>query len=511
MEHDIVLAALNARYGHAALGPRCLLANMGELKSRTVLEEFLIGDPPQRIVERILHHRPRIVGFSIAIWNAEPTGKCIALLRRLDPGIRIVVGGPELRWAEEAPPGADVLIRGEGEVVFPEVCAALLDGRSVESRIDGAHPDLSEIELPYREYRDEDVRQRIISVEASRGCPFGCEFCLSSRETSVRPVPLDRLLPALDELIRRGARGFKFIDRTFNLDLESCRRILDFFHEHWPRNADGTLVSPLSRRQAALGSDRGESFFLHFEVVPDRFDSALITSLARFPAGGVQLEIGVQTLDGEVGRRISRRVDPAATEKNIRALKDRTGVHIHADLIAGLPGEGIDGLARSYDALRAMGPDEIQIGILKLLPGAPIIRHSEAFGMVFNPDPPYDVLETDRIPFRRMQQLKRLARCHEMFVNSGKFRDAMGRVMDDAPSAFEAFAEFSTWAWERTGREHGISQNRQYALVLDYLCENRGRDRTEAARTLIEDYRRIGRDRYLPEDLRPYVNPRKGP
>ena len=501
----IVIAVLNARYSHTALGPRCLLANMGDLRSQTVLEEFLIQDDLLRVAEVILSRNPRIVGLSVSIWNVSPTARLIALLKRLNPGIRIVIGGPEVRWADAPIYGADVLVRGEGELVFPEVCTRLLAGEEVPPVLDGGLPNLDAIILPYDDYSDEDLRQRIIYVESSRGCPFSCEFCLSSREEKVRSFNLDRLLPAFDRLIERGCRCFKFIDRTFNLELETCLRILEFFFKRWPRDENGNLTGPALTRQVAQGVNRGMSFFLHFEVVPDRFDERLVDSLARFPAGGVQLEMGVQTLDPEIGNRISRRVDAVVTARNLALIKERTGAHVHADLIIGLPGEDDAGFARSYDALRAMGPDEIQVGILKLLPGAPIARHRESFNLVFNHEPPYDILKSDCISFHRMQELKRLAKYHDIFVNSGNFTGTMRWLMDDGTSAFAAFDEFSGRLYSATGQDHAISRQRQYALVLEYLTDRQGMTADRAGKLLTADYLKVGSERHMPECLRPFT------
>lgn len=501
----IIIAVLNARYSHTALGPRYLLANMGELKSQTVLEEFLIQDDLLRVTEKILSHKPQIVGLSVSIWNASAVAKLIPLLKSINPELKIIIGGPEVRWASAPAYGADVLVRGEAEIVFPDICGKILSGSPVAAVVDGGLPDLDSIVLPYDEYSDDDLKQRIIYVESSRGCPFSCEFCLSSREERVRSFNLKRILPAFDRLISRGCRGFKFIDRTFNLDISSCLELLEFFFLRWPRDEDGELIGPEAARQVGLGSSRGKSFFLHFEVVPDRFDERLLQSLARFPAGGVQLEMGVQTLDPEVGERISRKVDESLTEQNLKLIKGQTGAHVHADLIMGLPGEDDIGFARSFDALRGMGPDEIQVGILKLLPGAPLVRHVEKYALVFNQEPPYDILKTDCIPFSRMQELRRFAKYYDIFVNSGKFSSAMGRIMDNAPSAFSAFDLFSLWLYADTGQDFGISQQRQYALVQRFLTEEAVLTPQQAGELLVADFMKEGNERYLPECLRPFA------
>ena len=502
--HNILLVVLNARYSHPALGVRCLLANMGNLRSETALEEFLIGDDPQLILENILRHRPQVVGFSLSIWNVQPTSRVMALLRRVAPEIRIIAGGPEVRWAQEPPLHVDTVIRGEGETVFPELCKSFLNGDTPPPVVDGGLPNLEELNLPYNEYTDEDLSRRITYVETARGCPFGCEFCLSSRETHVREFSLERMLPVFDNLLERGCRTFKFIDRTFNRNLRSCEQLLDFFYSRWPRDAHGNLIGPGSGRQMDKSAENRTGLFLHFEVVPDRFDERIVESLARFPAGGVQLEVGVQTLDPEAGERIGRRINVSATRRSLSLLSGKTEVHIHADLIAGLPGEDAEDFERSFNGLREMCPGEIQLGILKLLPGAPLARHVEPYKMVFNPEPPYDVLQTDRIPFERMQELKRLARYYEMFSNSGKFFRGMQELMDGESSAFAAFDAFSAWLWKRFGRAHAIGLPKQYEALHDYLSTERNLGTRRAGILLAADYLSTARERYMPERLRPF-------
>ena len=261
----------------------------------------------------------------------------------------------------------------------------------------------------------------------------------------------------------------------------------------------------MDSRQASPNARRGKSFFLHFETVPDRFDANLIESLARFPAGGIQLEMGIQTLNASVGERISRKVDRKTAENNIRELKKASGVHIHADLIAGLPGESVEGFAQSFNLLRDMQPDEIQIGILKLLPGAPIARYRQVFQMVFSPKPPYEVIQTDRISFFQMQEMKRFARYYDIFVNPGRFLKTMNQLMAPASSAFRAFADFSNWLWTTLGREYAISLARQYELVLEYNRQVLGHDEKGVGAVLVEDYLRKGVARHLPVCLQPYL------
>ena len=253
------------------------------------------------------------------------------------------------------------------------------------------------------------MAHRLIYVEASRGCPFSCEFCLSSLDIPVRQAPLPALLSHLQRLLDRGVRQFKFVDRTFNLNLETARTILEFL---------------LERHQPGR--------FFHFEMVPDRLPDALRELIARFPAGALQFEVGVQTFNAEVAARISRRQDYARLEDNFRFLREQTGVHIHADLIVGLPGESLESFAAGFDRLIALGPHEIQVGILKRLRGTPIVRHDAEWQMVYSPHPPYEILQNRLIDFRQMQKLRRFARYWDLVGNSGNFVETTPLIWSEA-------------------------------------------------------------------------------
>jgi hypothetical protein len=237
----------------------------------------------------------------------------------------------------------------------------------------------------------------------------------------------------LDRLIARGARTFKFVDRTFNLNLSTSRAILEFFLNQWQ-----------------------EAMFVHFEMVPDRMPQALLELLERFPAGGVQLEVGIQTFDEATARNISRRQNYAKLEQNLRYLRARTGVHIHADLIAGLPGESLESFGRGFDRLLALDPQEIQVGILKRLRGTPITRHDAEWEMRYSPHPPYEILQNRLLSFGDVQRLRRFARFWDLLANSGRFTRTLPLLWEDGASAFERFIGFSDWLAERFGRTHSV-------------------------------------------------------
>ncbi len=480
---DIVLATLNAKYIHASFGLRYLMANLGELQDRACIAEFVINQQPLEIVEAILTHQPRIVGFGVYIWNVEQTTEVVALLKRICPDLIIILGGPEVSYetqGQEIVALADHVITGEADVKFANVCRSLLrdtdtpvceasEGRQacLPHIIAAELPALTQLASPYELYTDEDLKNRVIYVEASRGCPFTCEFCLSSLDIPVRAFPTEAFLASMQRLLDRGATQFKFVDRTFNLHLPTSSAILQFFLDRWR-----------------------EGLFLHFEMVPDRLPEQLRGLIKKFPAGAVQFEVGIQTFDEATSKNISRRQNLDRLADNFRFLREETGVHIHADLIVGLPGEGIESFGRGFDRLVRLGPQEIQIGILKRLRGTPIVRHDEEYRMIYAPHPPYEILSTREIPFADLQRMRRFARYWDIIANSGHFTATLQLLWQNAASPFAEFLRFSDWLHTTLRRTHQIALHVIAQVLFDYLTEERGMDHELTASTLEADWHR---------------------
>jgi len=470
---DILLSTLNAKFAHAAFGLRYLLANLGELKERAAIAEFEISQRPIDVAEAILAREPRIVGLGVYIWNIGPMTELVGILKRARPSLIIVLGGPEVSHEvdrQEIVRLADYTITGEADLEFAVLCRQLLSGqRPLINIINADPPHFEALALPYDLYDDRDVAHRVIYVEASRGCPFTCEFCLSSLEVPVRNAPLEPFLKAMDDLLARGVRQFKFVDRTFNLNIAIGKSILQFF---------------LERMRPGL--------FVHFEMVPDRLPDALRALIVQFPDGALQFEVGIQSFNPEVQALISRRQNNDKTADNLRWLREHTPVHIHADLIVGLPGESLDSLAAGFDRLYALRPQEIQVGILKRLRGTPIVRHDVEWQMVYSPQSPYEVLSTKLIDFATMCRLRRFARYWDLFANSGRFTQTLPLLMRDG-SPFARFMELSNWLWDTTKQTHGIALVRSFELLLRFVRECNPELTDEAARALGRDYRRDGR------------------
>ena len=519
---SIVLSTLNAKYIHASLGLRYLLANMGELSPMTALREFTIARKAQDIVDELLFtlesmaattipgvSDTQIIGFGVYIWNVQQTTAVVRLLKAARPGIKIVLGGPEVSYEaneQEIVRLADHVITGWGDLSFAKLCRDLMRGTKPLKIVIGEQPALDQIALPYAKYSDTDLAHRQLYVEASRGCPFKCEFCLSALDKTAWAFDLDVFLAEMQFLYQRGARNFKFVDRTFNLNIDTSVRILRFFLDH--------LTSPDSK---ALPDD----LFVHFEVVPDHLPDRLKQIIAQFPPGVLQLEVGVQSFSVEVQQRISRRQDNARSEANMRWLLAESNAHLHTDLIFGLPGETLESFAAGFDRLYAMKPHEIQLGLLKRLRGTPIARHTADYGMVYDSTPPYTVLQTGVVDASTMQRITRFARYWDKLANSGRFAQSLLILLNDrtatptqnhaekVASPFYAFLDFSDWLWKNAEKTNDLSPEFLIDAMFAYLTE-RGVPVPTIQTALLADYETSGA-RGSPRTLRGLLAKRGAP
>ncbi|MBY0443852.1 MAG: DUF4080 domain-containing protein [Burkholderiales bacterium] len=429
----IILSTLNARYTHASLGLRYLFANMGELQAQTEIMEFVIGGKTTEFAERLLAKKPKIIGFGVYIWNVEETARLVALIKRVAPEVKIILGGPEVSYEiseQLIVKDADFVVTGWGEVTLPDLCRQIIYGPQPLMKMHiGIQAKLADLKLPYQFYTDEDIKNRTLYVEASRGCPFLCEFCLSALDKTAWPFHLDEFLSEMETLYQRGARLFKFVDRTFNLNIKTSLRIMQFFLDKIAAHPDDPI-------------------FAHFEVVPDHLPEALKECIMKFPPGALQFEIGIQSFNPEVQALVSRKQNNNKATENIRWLVENTHAHMHVDLIAGLPGESIESFGLGFDQLYALKPHEIQFGILKRLRGTPIIRHTDEFSMKYDPFPPYTILANNLIDFANMQRLVRFSRYWDLVANSGRFANTLPVLLGDAP--FERFMACSDWLYAHT-------------------------------------------------------------
>lgn len=477
---DILFIAVNARFGHCSFAVRTLLANLGPLRSQAAMLEVDLDTTPFQLASDIVAHGPRVAGFAVYLWNVRTIRETSAILRRVAPALRIVLGGPEITrdCAGDWDGLADALVVGEGESAARRLCAAFLEGEQLNpagtnatsapsrARVVLAKPeDPATLELPYDLYTDADLAHRTLFVESSRGCPCRCSYCTSGG-TGLRLFPLDRLLPAFDRLLQRGARHFRFLDRSFNVDEPHACRVLSFF---------------LARHPQRIG--------LHLEFLPCRPGAELRDCLTAFPPGVLHLEVGIQTLNPDVARRIGRAADTAVAVETARFLCHTARAIVHADLIFGLPGEDEQSFARGFDLLvRTVNPAELQVNLLKRLPGTPLAANPGFAGLVFNPHPPYELLASDALDFSAVVRLQQFARCWEMIHNRGRFPRAVARLLlPDGASPFARFAALAARIQSAEGRLHALGADCLAAHVGAFLKDECGETESSARELIAAD------------------------
>ncbi len=478
----IILTTLNSRYTHSSIGLRYLYANLKELQQDAKILEFSINDAIQSVAEKLLMFSPDIIGIGVYIWNAKEVNELLHIIKKISPNTKVILGGPEVTHKpfrvnfDEA----NFIIQGEGDIAFYELCKNIINETPPQDKtIKMNLPSLKNLSLPYKYYTDDDIKNRYIYVEVSRGCPFECEFCLSSMDEKVRAFDLDAVLAEFEILWHRGARNFKFVDRTFNLNIQTANKILDFF---------------LAKESP---------YFAHFEVIPDHFPASIKEKIASFPHGALQLEIGIQTLNPEIANNISRQLKLDKIKENITFLEHKTKAHIHLDLIVGLPGESLESFGRNLDELVSLSSCEIQIGILKKLSGTYINRHDIEHGMVYSDIPPYDILKNNQFSFNDIQIMKRFARFWDLTYNSGNFKNSLPLLWQDE-SIFENFYAFSSWIYKQTDSTYKISLQRLGELLFGYLKDIKCLDVEFMASKMLEDMMKL-KGRAVPIYLKPYV------
>lgn len=472
---SILLTTLNARFAHASLALRYLYANMHELQEQAEIIEFTIQQNIDDILERIIEKQPTIISFSVYIWNIVETTQLVKELKLLRPEITIIIGGPEVSYEYEQTEifqACDYLITGWGDISFYQLCHKLVNQQIITGKvIKGIQERLENILFPYDYYTDHDIKHRTVYVEASRGCPFKCEFCLSSLDKTAWTFPLQPFLQEMDKLYQRGLRQFKFIDRTFNLKKEFTTAILKFFLDK-------------------INSQPDEPLFLHFELVPDHLPDELKELILLFPDGSLQFEIGIQTLNPTTQALISRKTNLTKAQQNIHWLSTNTTVHLHVDLIAGLPAETLSEFANGFNELWSWQPQEIQLGILKRLKGTPITRHTYDCGYKYSLNPPYSVLENNTMSFAELNHIKRIAKFWDLLANSGRFKNTLPLLLRD--DAFSAIADFSQWAFPKVNQTHGIALDKLFSLVFNYLTERTEYNLPTVQQAMQQDFIRIG-------------------
>lgn len=404
----ILLVAINAKYIHSNPAVHSLKACAGEYKSRVDIAEFTINQQPAYILQEIYKRRPDVIAFSCYIWNRSVMDVIIPDLRKLLPQTDIWAGGPEVSY--DAPEtlrrwGLRGVMAGPGEAAFYHLAAAYESGaaRELPAVLDGNKIQRMKLDdIPFWYEDMQDFEHRIVYYESSRGCPFSCSYCLSSidRAMDFRSVP--QVCGELDFFLEKKVPQVKFVDRTFNCKKEHALPILRYI----------------------LEQDNGVTNF-HFEIAADLLDQDYFAVMERLRPGAVQLEIGVQSTCEKTISEIHRKMDFAKVASIVRRISSWQNIHIHLDLIAGLPFEDLPRFQTSFNDVYALRPQQLQLGFLKVLKGSDMERYASEYDLLYTSQPPYEVLSTRWLSYEDVCHLKQVEEMVEVYYNSGQFGNTL--------------------------------------------------------------------------------------
>ncbi|WP_349406319.1 B12-binding domain-containing radical SAM protein [Clostridium perfringens] len=489
----ILLTAINSKYIHSNLAVRYLKAFTKDLDFQGDIKEFSINDRVENTLEGIIEEKPDVVAFSCYIWNMEFVNRLAELIKLVDPNIEILYGGPEVSYEGkeflENHEGEYVIV-GEGEKTFREFVLYKLGEGKIEDikglnyKRDGKvfenpkrpEMDMNELVFPYT--YEEDINNKIVYYEASRGCPFKCKYCLSSVMHGVRFLDVERVKKELKYFMERGLKLVKFVDRTFNCNREYTVELLKYLSEQ----------------------DTETRF--HFEVAADLLTEEQIEILNNAPKGRFQLEVGVQTTNNEVLHNINRYI----TYENIKekVLKVAAGKNVmqHLDLIAGLPGEDLESFKKSFNDVHDIRPDEIQLGFLKLLKGSSMREEAEKWGIVYSPYAPYEIIRSKDISYEELLLLKKVEAMVDKYYNSCKFNNVIKFFLNIYDKPFDFYYDLAMFFEEKGNFKRSIGNVEYYKILLDFYLEKIGGEDEGLFKEVLKfDYLCFNKKRWLPDFL----------
>ena len=470
---QVVLSAINSKYIHTGLGLRYVGEYAKAQGHEVTLIEETINTPILAVLEKIMAVPAQVCGFSVHIWNKPFVFKLIRMLRKLRPQAAIVIGGPEVAFDAEKIfaelPQADYIVQGEGELVFSELLEYLAGGGSVPQHIayrEGEQvnlnggitviDDMSLLPFPYPDLERMLAEHKIVYYECTRGCPFNCAYCLSGISRSVRKRPLELVLRDLDRFIAAGVPLVKFVDRTYNLDEKYFLPMMEHLAQ----------------------ADTNATF--HFEIKADILSEQVMDFLATVPKGRFQLEIGIQSTHQPTLKAINRQDNWEKLSANVKRLLSFGNMHIHVDLIAGLPYEDLPTFAQSFDDVYGLGADMLQLGFLKVLPGTQMRRETEQHDLRYMDEPPYEILATKYMPYEDMLYLKHLDNILDQTANSGGFKYTLRALLRaSGMTAFAFYRQLTQW-WVKAGFYPQTHNAKGVAAILkQFIEENYVEQQTE--------------------------------
>ncbi|MDF2880845.1 MAG: radical protein [Clostridiaceae bacterium] len=495
----VLLVAINSKFIHSNLAVRYLKKYTEELQYQCRINEFTINDRREKILQHIIEQSPDIVAFSCYIWNKEYVLSLSNLIKLIDSNIKILYGGPEVSYHCEKflkESSADFLIEGEGEETYFEFISSLISFNNSNStdllnnlmNIKGLYTkhqdeifyggkrglmEINQIEFPYDSI--EDLNNKIVYYEASRGCPFNCIYCLSSTVHGVRFLSIERVKKDLMFLINKKVSLIKFVDRTFNCNHE-------FAYEIWK----------------FLINVKTDTCF-HFEISADLFTNDEIELLSLAPKGRFQFEVGVQTTNDNILKNINRYVKFAQIKEKVVELENLKNIKQHLDLIAGLPGEDLESFRVSFNDVYSISPEEIQLGFLKVLKGSLMEDDASKWGIVYSPYPPYEILKSNDLSYSELIMLKKVEAMVDKYYNSGKFKNILKYFSSKYDKPFDFYFALSVFFNDKGYFDRNITSSDYYKIFIEFN-EKIFKDNTLYVGELVKfDFLLYNKKKWMPE------------
>jgi radical SAM superfamily enzyme YgiQ (UPF0313 family) len=472
----IVIASINAKYMHTSLAPWYLKAQCNSDNKNIInIVDYTINMQNEQILASLYNSKPDVLAFSCYIFNIEIILKICVEIKKLLPQLVLVLGGPEVSFdAKEQMKihkSVDFIISGEGEKPFSQLINFICYKKNTLSQIAGVtyrigsyliqNPvdkiqcDLDLLSSPYTDEMLENAKNKIVYFETSRGCPFKCSYCLSSQSGGVRFFGLERVKSDLYKLMYSEAHQIKFVDRTFNCNVDRAKEIFAYIINTVENDLSGKCIS--------------ENY--HFEIAADIFDEELLQLLSHAPQGLFQFEIGIQSMNQETLLAVNRKTDIAVCCENIKKLVAAGNIHIHLDLIAGLIFENYNSFASSFNDVYSLQPHTIQLGFLKLLKGSDMRKYANLNNYIYTKYPPYEILSSPILSFDDILKLKNVENAVERLYNSGKFIASLKFIIKRFDSPFNFYEGFSSYLLSQFIYDKSISLKEYYNLFYGFATD----------------------------------------
>ncbi len=457
----ILLTTLHSKYIHASLALPCLATYCQDEFKDIMIREYSVNEPKELVLAQIIDCHADVICFSVYLWNRIMTLELVVCLKRINPDLKIVLGGPEISFENDdffQRYPVDAVICGEGETPLRCLLSAWEKGENVEPKSGIRLPEQPEYNgLSLLESLDQipspfasglvDVTRGLVYYESSRGCPYTCSFCMSALDERVRSFSMERIKSDLKILMDTQVAKIKFVDRTFNYNNQRSRDIFSFILQH------------------------NRSSHFHFEIGAHLLDAATLELLRQVPEGIFQFEIGVQSTLPETLLNVGRTASMERLAENVRFLQRHTKIHLHLDLIAGLPGEDFSQFLNSIDWVSALGAHHLQIEPVKLLPGAPLRLQAESWGIKYDPNPPYSILESKDLEFDDLERLRGIGRLLDLFVNSQRFTFLFEKLIEDFSWLSRLLEDLDIFWRKKSLYQQSRSLQDQYLAIDCYLRE----------------------------------------